>query len=240
LQHGSFSIDIRFLELSVPTDDVRESLDFYLRLGFTELSVNDIRSHFYAAVTDGRIAIGLHGDDFEAPTLTFVSTSVDRRALDLMEAGHEPEPCRIGEEDFHEIGLLSPSGHALRFVEARTWSPAGDVPPPVIGRATEVSLRCRQEAAEARFWEIAGFITDDDGGDDDGVTLRAPGIVLGLHVDLRVAGPVLRYAPEDMDATLDRLEQLEVDCRRQGDESTVTAPEGTRLTLIRPSAYGTA
>ena len=61
-----------FLELSVPTDDIQASLEFYQRLGFTELTVNDIRTHYYAVVTDGRIAIGLHAGGFDEPALSFV------------------------------------------------------------------------------------------------------------------------------------------------------------------------
>ena len=53
------------------------------------MSVNDIRSHYYAAVTDGRITIGLHGGGFEEPTLTFVSPDISGRARTLLEAGHE-------------------------------------------------------------------------------------------------------------------------------------------------------
>ncbi|TDJ47077.1 MAG: hypothetical protein E2O52_03670 [Gammaproteobacteria bacterium] len=46
----------------MPTDDIQASLEFYQRLDFTELNVNDVRTHYYAVVTDGRIAVGLHAE----------------------------------------------------------------------------------------------------------------------------------------------------------------------------------
>ena len=50
----------RFLELSVATDDIRTSVEFYERLGFTQCVTSDVWPHPYGALTDGRLVIGLH------------------------------------------------------------------------------------------------------------------------------------------------------------------------------------
>ena len=50
----------RFLELSVQTPSILESLHFYKSLGFTELESNDIYSHKYTVISDGELNIGLH------------------------------------------------------------------------------------------------------------------------------------------------------------------------------------
>ena len=78
----------QFLELSVPATDLAASLDFYLRLGFSELRVNDIRPGSYAAVTDGQIVIGLHGVGLEEPALTFVRPDLARHARALARRRH--------------------------------------------------------------------------------------------------------------------------------------------------------
>jgi hypothetical protein len=50
----------RFLEFSVPTNDIVDSLGFYKLLEFHELDSGDAWSHKCAVVTDGNICIGLH------------------------------------------------------------------------------------------------------------------------------------------------------------------------------------
>ena len=74
----------RFLEIGLHAPDILASLDFYRRLGFTEASVGETWSHPYAAVSDGRIALGLHALDFASPSLTFVQPELlvrDRKSV---------------------------------------------------------------------------------------------------------------------------------------------------------------
>ena len=79
----------RFLELSLPTPDIGASLDFYRCLGFTELNTSDIRPYPYVVLTDGRIAIGLHGDQLPVPALSFVQSGAATWARQLEAAGFE-------------------------------------------------------------------------------------------------------------------------------------------------------
>ena len=228
------SMNIRFLELSVPTEDIRESLEFYKQLGFAELTVTDARPHQYAVVSDGRVAIGLHAEGFDEPALTFVSPNVDRRAFDLLDDGYELDPCRIGEDAFHEIGLRSPDGHSVRFVEARTYSPlhADLQPQTLLGSIAELSIRCRDFTAAETFWALAGLSADDSVVADDTLIVRSPGIALGLRDTLRSAGPILRYRVTAIEPILERLDRGNISYRSSGEEWRIVAPEGTLLVLI--------
>jgi hypothetical protein len=49
----------RFLEFSIPTSNIIESLGFYKLLGFQELTIGDVWTHKYAVVSDGVLNIGL-------------------------------------------------------------------------------------------------------------------------------------------------------------------------------------
>lgn len=228
----------QFLEISIPTDDIRASLEFYQRLGFTELPVNDIRSHYYAVVTDGRVAIGLHAGGYDETTLSFVWPDVARRVRALAEAGHEFSFVELGVDEFNEAGICSPDGHALRFMEARTFSRLrfADAPPTVIGHTVELSLRCADYGAAIEFWEAFDFVTDEEvsgePSDGESVTLRAPGISLGLRADFRWAEPALRLATPEIQATLQELERRAITRRRSDDAWLIVAPEGTRLLLV--------
>ena len=61
-----------FLEFSVHTPDIPDSLGFYKRLGFSDQQIGDIWPHKYAVVSDGNVCIGLHEREFRGPALTFV------------------------------------------------------------------------------------------------------------------------------------------------------------------------
>lgn len=228
----------RFLEFSIPTADIRASLDFYLRLGFSELSVGDIHDYYYAVVTDGRIAIGLHAAGIDESALSFVNTDVGAIAHSIStQQDAEIVFSRLGAEDFHEIGIYAPDAHLLVILEARTFSQAdfSRQPEPLIGRCTEISLGCRDLLSATAFWSKAGFIANDDAATDS-IELLAPGLRLCLRANLRPGTKTLRYAPDDYGEMLERLGAAGIPQRGAGHNCQITAPEGTRLDIINHSA----
>ena len=223
----------RFLELSLPVDDIRESLAFYGTLGFTELVAGDIRRYYYGIVGDGRIAVGLHAAGIDEPALSFVRADVAACRPPGADGGTAPSFARLGVDDFHEIGMHTPDGHLLIAMEAATFSraPLADCPSPVIGRCVDIGLGCRDLDDSARYWTAAGFVAQPDAADDS-VELLAPGLRLSLRTDLRPGRMALRFAPDDLDTALGALERCGTPVRHDGHVYRVTAPEGTQLELI--------
>lgn len=219
----------RFLELSVPTTDIRESLEFYLRLGFTEIPTNDIRSHYYAAVSDGRIVIGLHGGHVAEPTLTFVQPNVAQRVQALIDAGTEPLFQRLGGDSFNEAGLAGPDGHMIMMIEARTFSQSdlGSLPASIIGRCSSIVLRSLDLDRSTVFWEAAGFTLDNES-----VTTRsliAAGIAVRLDENQRAADPVLHYAQNDFELSRAALDSANIETQHTTEGLLLRTPEGTRI-----------
>ena len=60
----------RFLELSLTSPRILESWQWYQRLGFSTATDSGVWSHPYAAVTDGRIALGLHETTLAESSIT--------------------------------------------------------------------------------------------------------------------------------------------------------------------------
>ena len=56
-----------FLEISVHTPEIQDSLAFYESLGFVQATVGEVWPYPYAVVTDGRLFLGLHGAPVPAP-----------------------------------------------------------------------------------------------------------------------------------------------------------------------------
>lgn len=219
-----------FLEFSVPAPDLGASLDFYLRLGFSEVRVNDIRPRGYGAVTDGQIVIGLHEHGLDEPALTFVKPDLARHARALVDAGTELDFQRLDNDQFNEVGLRTPDGLLVQLLEAPTFSVIeDDVSAPLIGRCTELTLRCAEVGETQTFFELAGFLgTEVD--DDESVLLTAPGLSLALRPASSRGGVNLRFEPGGDWRAL--IEQRGIAGRPAGQNYVLAAPEGTRLLLV--------
>jgi catechol 2,3-dioxygenase-like lactoylglutathione lyase family enzyme len=223
----------RFLEVAVPARDVLRSLAFYRALGFAELVTGDVRAWHYAVVTDGTIAIGLHGAGVEEPALAFVRPNLARQVLALQQAGHAFDFSRLGAEEFNEAALRSPDGHVILMMEARTWSPGATEPgaTTVIGRCAEVTLACTDPAAARGFFETAGFLPADVDDPPDVVRLDAPGLRLGLRRGPVSAAATLRFAAGDPQRALRELAARDLHPARRPEGQVLVAPEGTRLVI---------
>ncbi|MAF84811.1 MAG: hypothetical protein QGH93_00840 [Gammaproteobacteria bacterium] len=223
----------QFLEFSVPTDDIQASLNFYLELGFSELSVGDIRDYHYGVVTDGRIAIGLHAGGIDEPALSFIKSDVASYLQCINPDDDEISFSRLGSEIFNEIGVHTPDGHLLIMMETRTFSRAdlSELPAPVIGHSVEISLGCHDACETTNYWTDAGFMALSDTA-DDAIELLTPGLRLGLQTHLSPGQSALRFMSADLSQTLTVLEQRNLAVRQIGPNHRLTAPEGTHLDLI--------
>ena len=144
-----------FHELSIAVDDVRASVDFYERLGFTQATTADTLTHPYAVLTDGRLVIGLHQRAGPTPVLTFVRAGIAGFIPAFNAAGIELTVRRTGDEVFNEVGFVDPFGHAVAVLEARTYSPVARAETEVslCGDFAEVSLPASDFEAARAFWE---------------------------------------------------------------------------------------
>ncbi|MDH4165976.1 MAG: hypothetical protein OEY13_00980 [Gammaproteobacteria bacterium] len=235
----------RFLEISLATTDVAESLAFYESLGFVQASVGEAWPHPYAVVTDGRVSLGLHGAEFESPLPTWVAPSLRERLATLAALGVPIEDVRLDDVAMHQVLLREPSGQRLRLLEARTFSPPALSPAhsSTLGYFEEFALATLDLAAAAAFWERLGFVAFEPVLEPlPKVVAASRDLNLGLYgIDL--TAPMLVFS----DATMpDRIESL----RDRGYRFTqrmprellavgatlLEAPEGTQLLLLKAPA----
>lgn len=223
----------RFLEVGVPTGDILRSLDFYRQLGFSELATGDIRRWHYAVVTDGCIAIGLHSEGVDEPSLAFVRPNLASQVRVLEEAGHRFELRRLGADEFHEAALRGPDGHRVLMMEARTYSPGGEdaTVGPLVGACAEVTLACAYRDATRAFFEGAGFLPAGEPSDEV-LRLHTPGVVLGLREGPRSPAAMLRFSAPDPERRLRELAARGLRPVSHPEGDTLVAPEGTRLVLV--------
>lgn len=239
----------QFHELTVSTPDIRRSVEFYERLGFTQALTGDAWPHPYGVLTDGRMVLGLHQDPARETSISWVRPEVARLGEALEHRGYGLEYRRTGAEEFHEIGLRDPSGQLMRVLEARTYSPpAADAKESLCGEFSGVALCCTDFDAAKRFWEPLGFVAlEERDSPFEHLAITSDRLDIVLHRVRGLGALALIFAAGDcaessFAARLARMRAagLEPVTRSPGlpaelDPSMsafIETPEGTRLLLL--------
>jgi predicted lactoylglutathione lyase len=232
---------LRFLELSVPAQDLRAASEFYASLGFALAEVGETRRYPYAVATDGRLCIGMHGVEDLEPSVSFVRPDLLTH-LDRYEAlGLSLEVRRLGGDVFNEIGWRDPGGNPVRLVEARTFSPS---PTPAASRSAcgyfrEIALPAGDLAASHAHWERIGFVAlDEDGPLGPCTVCTSDTLTLGLYDPRRIQRPTVIFESDDLRRVASALTALGVSVGEDtvGGETVAlrcAALEGTPMRILR-------
>lgn len=226
----------RFLEISIPAEDVEDSLSFYRRLGFFELPVGEIRAYNYAVVSDGSVCLGLHADGVDQLSLSFVKPNIARHSRTFRDLGLELEFERLADDEFNEAAVADPDGHQALLLEARTFSssPLEKHHLPLVGPLYCISLSCAHLESSLEFWELLGFELAD-AGPGRRVCIEVSGLRMELREENRRRPPVLNFRPSDLQQCLTALKQQDIDAELSGNRCDLKAPEGTALVLEEPA-----
>ena len=231
----------RFHELSLATDDIRASVEFYERLGFSQTVTTDSYAHPYGVLTDGTLHLGLHERRAASPTLTFVRPGIAAALAEFAALGIELSLCRTGEEVFNEIGFEGPHGESVRVIEARTYSPTGRSPGEVslCGDFAQLSLPATDFAAAQAFWEPLGFVAIEEvEAPYVHLPLTSDHLALAFHRPRTCDTPLLVFRAADMSRRIDELRTLGVaeEALPRGiareTSALLSSPEGTLLLLL--------
>ncbi len=232
----------RFHEIGLQTANIRESVEFYERLGFTQAATNDTWTHPYGVLTDGRVFIGLHQRPFAAPALTFVHAGVAAFAGEIEQRGIELETRNTSEDSFNEIGFRDPDGQSVIVLEARTYSPSARRADEtaLCGYFTEFSMPSADFHASREFWEPLGFVaTEEPDAPYAHLPLTSDHLDIAFHRPRALDRPMLVFRDPNMRERLARIRALGI--RETGGlprglppaaNALIEAPEGTPLLLL--------
>jgi catechol 2,3-dioxygenase-like lactoylglutathione lyase family enzyme len=232
----------RFHEISLQTADIRASVEFYERLGFTQAATNDTWTHPYGVLTDGRIFLGLHQRRFASPAVTFVHAGVAQYANELEAHGVTLEIRRTSEDSFNEIGFRDPDGQSVLVLEARTYSPVTRSPEDtsLCGYFIEYSMPSMNFEAAREFWEPLGFVaTEEPDAPYAHLPLTSDHLDIAFHRPRTLDRPMLVFRDPTMRDRLARIRALGV--KETGElprglppaaNALIEAPEGTALLLL--------
>ena len=231
----------RFHEISVHAPDVLDSLAFYERLGFSQVTVGEAWPYPYAVVADGRLAIGLHGRELEqSPLLAFVLPDLLGQLGSVEDQGIEILDRRLGSDVFNEASF-EVAGQRIRLLEARTHSPAPHSQRETsrLGWFEEYVLPVPDMKRAERDWERIGFVPAEEGEEPYAhIGLTSDSLNVALIRASLLKRPALMFAEEDMPTRIAGLVDagFEMTRRLPGDlnperHALLIAPEGTQLLL---------
>jgi predicted enzyme related to lactoylglutathione lyase len=239
----------RFLEISIPVDDILASIAFYEKLGFAQAATGETWPHPYAVLTDGRLYIGLHQSSLPALTLTYVQPDLVHHAERLRAQGFDLIDQRLDGESFNQASLLDPTGQRIMLVEARTFSPPllDHGHESMLGYFAEYGLPVRDFEPASAFWESLGYICLDEAREPfPRRTLTSDRLNVGLYRTRALRLPVLTFEDADMKRRLDALRRRGIellddmpDSLDAATNAVIRAPEGTRLLLLSAASVGT-
>lgn len=234
----------RFLELSVHTPDILESLDFYKTLGFSELQIGDVWSHKYAVVSDGVLNIGLHDREFSATALSFVQQELAKHARSMADHGFDFTEMRLDEDVFNELHFIDRDGHTITMLEARTYYGGDeDDNDSACGNWFELTLPVRDAMRSARFWApLAPLVLNLREEPTMHMRFDAGGIALGLSESIALHGPSLCFKCGDRESIAELCDRFGYTTEKypgyEGAFRAIRAPEGTCLYLFDEDFLG--
>ena len=234
----------RFLEFSIHTPNIIESLGFYKLLGFQELEIGEVWSHKYAVVSDGELNIGLHDGKFEGPALTFVHQDLARQARSMTDHGFDFRYLKVDNDVFNELGFLDHDKNMITMIEARTFSPADeDSDHSLCGGCFEISLPVKDAVRAARFWApLAPELLRLREEPTTHMRFNAAEMSLGLSESIALDGPSLCFRCADKDAVWTAIARHGITFKEspglEGAFMALQAPEGTMLYLFKEDFLG--
>ncbi len=212
----------RFHEISVSTDNLAESLQFYELMGFAASQVEPIWPHPYAVVSLGSLVVGLHEYRFPSPSITCVHHDIMGALESYRDAGAVIAFAKTEPSQFKEFGFRDPAGHMVTLLE-RTTHRADAVDPHgssrTLGRFAGFSLPSAAPEISAGFWRALGAtplaMPSVDSRVWPAALLDAAGLTIGIHDESWLDKPALVFQ------------------RAGAAERTVfESPEGARLVVI--------
>jgi catechol 2,3-dioxygenase-like lactoylglutathione lyase family enzyme len=236
----------RFLEISLHTPDIQESLNFYESLGFVQATVGETWTHPYAVVTDGRLYLGLHGRPCPPLAVTYVQPDLANHAPRLHALGIEFNSEHYDIASFNQSSFADPSGLRVNLLEARTFSPIAmeTHQESTCGYFSELGVPVRDYKMAHEFWESLGFVGMEPEHEPlSRLVLTGNHFNLALYKSRALRQPVLTFEDENMRERLARLRERNFrlsdempDSLDAATNAVLIAPEGTRLLLLSPQS----
>jgi len=229
----------RLSELSIQTNDILESWNFYTRLGFTTASSMDVWPYRYTVVTDGRLSLGLHETKLSGIALNYVLPDINQHIHSFKKAGILFETEQLDDQHFNELLFRSPDGTCIRLIEAPTYSQLIPETISLLGWFEQLLIASRNIKDATSFWETLNFVAMlEETLPVSHVPLISDAISMGLHTARGWARETILFRVQDLNHVRDQLLSRDILMNNSlppgldpAHHVMLLAPEGTQLLL---------
>ena len=160
--------NLRFLELSLYSEDVLHDLNFFQELGFQSIQTNDIWDYPYAVISDGRQYIGIHQkENFEQISpitrFSFAHENIEETHRQIHDNNQTLIFSDLDSDDKIQHTLFrAPSGLGTHILAARPFSPLSNPKESALGYFRAYLIPHTKLNDSYVFWEQLGLLVTED------------------------------------------------------------------------------
>ncbi len=162
------------VEISLSVNDLKQSEDFYLKLGFNKINSVNSENDSIIYFIDGNNIISLRNNNFHFPVITYHVTDLETRISDLRIKGIKTILNFDSNGDIFSANVIAPDMQTIRLVNSDFSLKNKDTQIPGIGRLGFVSIEVEDIKHAERYWIKLGFKS---------LLLKNCGFPCGLYTD---------------------------------------------------------
>ena len=237
---------------TITTTDLEKSLNYYQRLGFSELFRTDFPFPLIQ-ISDGGIMIMLREGTKPYIALTYYVKEIDSVVSELESTGvvvqRIPTPSPMvkrflfqTEEGFNLTlvsyveGFVQPAGKTLLTMPPSDYSKPEKYTNQTCGLFGEYALPVKNMGQSIVFWEKLGFKTLSQRTTPFPWAILSDGLsIIGLHETTQFDTPIITYFAPDMKEKIEKLKAngLTDYIEKGGNNFVLTTPEGQKVNLFK-------
>jgi catechol 2,3-dioxygenase-like lactoylglutathione lyase family enzyme len=238
--------------LTINTPDLEASVDFYKKIGFSELFRGDFPFPL-VELTDGQIQIMLRQTPEKYFALTYYPRDIEAMAAELVALGIEPFEQANAESDYLKFfrfkmpddfvvslvmfieSFTQPVGPTMLTMAQEDYFKPEKYTNQVAGMFGELAYPVKDLDVSIAFWEKLGFKVLSKYGSPRPWAILSDGLnVVGLHQADDFDQPAITYFASDMKDRIEKLKAAGVtDLTEKGPGNVVlNTPEGQHVNLF--------
>lgn len=238
--------------LTINTPDLKASVKFYKKLGFSELFRGDFPFPL-VQLSDGQIQIMLRHTPEKYFALTYYPGDIDAVAAELAAEGIEPFEKNISDSDYLKFyrmktpegfvvsmvmlieSFTQPAGPTMLTMSPQDYSNPEKYTNKTAGMLGEIAYPVKDLDVSIAFWQKLGFKVLSKYGEPRPWAILADGLnVVGLHQADDFDQPAITYFASDMAVRIESLKAAGITNLTEKNPGNVVlnTPEGQHINLF--------
>ncbi len=202
-----------YVQVSLSSDSLDTSLDYYRKLGFQEIEIHKSTPVPWALISDGFQIYMISQNNFPSPSLTYFGSNLDEDLPGLESTGLKPQRTVDEAGRLQSAVLVDPNGLGISLINMGSQGlPRPDISDSTItGIFREISIPTPNLTESLVFWKNLGFIVTSEAVEPYPVAILSDNkIHIGLHQTTLFTSPALTYHSSNIEKVREYLTTLDL------------------------------